>query len=280
MNCRRLSLVLVCACLVLPLTAGAQTAAVKRLARKHYELGEQLYKISNYSRALAEFQEAYRLYPKPGLLFNMARCHEVLAHLQPALRYYKLYLEKSPSAPNRELVVTRVAMLEARLKKAREAEKPEPPVKPVKSEPPVKPPPASAPTAAPASASEKLAPEPAPPRRTWRRTAGWVALAAGGAVLAGGLVMGGLAASRSSEYDDVKAGDRYHDQLEGIRQEGERYETAQVVMLVAGGVIAAAGGGLLLWEHLGHGGKERPADVALAPMISGRVMGLAGRVSF
>ena len=66
MNCRRLSLVLVCACLVLPLTAGAQTAAVKRLARKHYELGEQLYKISNYSRALAEFQEAYRLYPKPG----------------------------------------------------------------------------------------------------------------------------------------------------------------------------------------------------------------------
>ena len=259
MNGRRLSWILVCLVLVLPAVAGAQTAAVKSVARKHYELGEQLYKISNYTKALAEFKEAYRLYPKAGLLFNMARCHEVLAQLEPALKFYRLYLEKKPLAPNRELVVTRISMLEARQKKARESAKPKPAEK-------LK---ASAPALAPVKS------EPAPqPRRTWRRTAGWVALAAGGAVLAGGLVMGGLAAAKSSEYDDVKAGDRYHDQLKSIREEGEDYETAQVAMLVAGGVIAAAGGGLLLWEFLGSD-KERPADVVLAPMISGQGLGLA-----
>ena len=149
------------------------------LAKKHYELGAQLYKTSDYTRALKEFQRAYELSKKPGLLFNLARCHEVLANVKQAMDYYRLYLEKVPGASNRALVDTRLRNLKGRLKE-REARRTPRPVEPRPA--PVKPAsvkPASEPASAPTPVSEGPADESQPGQ--WKRTAGWIALGTGGA---------------------------------------------------------------------------------------------------
>ena len=102
----------------------ARSDQEKSLAQKRYKVGEQLYAISQYSKALVEFTEAYRLYPVPAMLFNIARCHEVTANLKDALKYYKLYLQKVPTSPKRSLVEARIKSLEARLQQHRGAHKP------------------------------------------------------------------------------------------------------------------------------------------------------------
>ena len=58
---------------VSPAAASAQTAPEKELAQKRYKVGEQLYDIGQYEKALVEFEEAYRLYPLPAMLYNIAR---------------------------------------------------------------------------------------------------------------------------------------------------------------------------------------------------------------
>ncbi len=52
---------LICLLLLLSIPAGAQQDPNQLLARKHYELGAQLYKTSDYTRALKEFERAYEL---------------------------------------------------------------------------------------------------------------------------------------------------------------------------------------------------------------------------
>ena len=151
--------------------AYAQSDAEKQLAKKHYELGEQFYKISNYPRALTEFSSAYKLYALPGLLFNIARCHEVMANLDQALRYYKMYLKKLPASPKRSLVEVRIKTLQARLD-ARKP-KPPPPAKPGVTAP--VPGPVSAPKPVPAPApAEPSAPDPF--LRLWSQHPMWTGL--------------------------------------------------------------------------------------------------------
>ncbi len=118
-------------------SVNAQHSPKQLVAKKHYELGAQLYKTSDYKQALVEFTKAYQLSKKPGL-FNIARCHEVMANLEQAVRYYKQYLAQVPKAPNRSLVETRLANLEKVLSE-RKARKDKPGPAPLKKSPPPEP---------------------------------------------------------------------------------------------------------------------------------------------
>ena len=265
--------------LLLSDSSNAQQNADQLLARKHYELGAQLYKTSDYSRALVEFQESYRLSKKPGLLFNLARCHEVLANLEKAIKYYRMYLAQVPGTLKRSLVESRLRNLE---KRAAASSAAVPPGKVAPVLVPVKPPP-TLPPEKPAQVKPAVEPTvtdegPSRPGK-WKRTAAWIALGTGGALLVTGIVFGTMASGKATDYEEA-AKDQTYDDLADLRQEGESLETAQVGLMVAGSVVAAAGAGLLLWYYLGGEKEGEPASAMVAPVISETSVGLCGQLRF
>lgn len=250
----RLVLAAVITGLALYATDARAESPTHELARKHYELGSKLYEMSNYGEALVEFEKAYKLEPKPELVYNIARCYEVMAKLDKAIEHYELYLQKNPEAPNRAVVEARLVNLRRRQEQAR----------PVVEKPPPTPPPVT-------------------PRATetpsrWKWTTGWVAVGLGGASLVTGIVFGVLAKNKADDFSAGVMEGRPYQELNEIDESGKRYETLQIVTLAVGGALAAAGGGLLLWDVLGR--RERRASLELVPYAGPSGGGVAGRVRF
>ena len=263
-----------------PAVAAAQTEPEKELAQKRYKVGEQLYDIGQYEKALVEFEEAYRLYPLPAMLYNIARSHEVLGNLDKAISNYKLFLEKLPDSPHSPTVKGRVKSLEARLARRKKAEqdkaaaaketpKPLPPAKPeVKEE---KPAPVVAPVVEPATNDTE---------RTWRWTAGLTGIGVGGAALVTGIAFGALAAGKSSDYEDLRDSEGLHDDLKKLRDTGEQYETIGTALMIGGGVIAAAGGALLIWELMGSEEDTASANAMFTPVVTRDGAGISAHLTF
>lgn len=266
---------------------SAQPSGDMLVARKHYELGEQLYKTSDYSGALTAFTKAYRLSNKPALLFNLARCHEVMADLDLAVKFYRQYLAQVPGAPNRPLVESRLRNLEARLARrkadaaaAAPAPSSSPATQPASPAVPASQP---APTAASEAAASPTADQPPaaidPPPGDWKRPAGWVSVGVGGAALIAGVIVGSMAAAKATDYEEA-ANTTLYDDLAGMRDEGQALQSAQIALLVVGGILAAAGGGLLLWDHLGRAERTPAQPAVLAPVLTRDYVGFSGRIQF
>ncbi len=237
--------------------ASAQTNPEKELARKRYKVGEQLYDIGQYEKALVEFEEAYRLYPLPAMLYNIARAHEVLGNLQKAIGNYQEFLAKLPDSPHAPTVKGRVKSLRQRLDKKKAAQSKQPP--------------AAAPVEEPA---------PADTPRTWRWTAGWAGVGVGGAALAAGIAFGAMAAGKSSEFEQQRDRGESYKSLKALRESGEQYETIGIALMVSGGVIAAAGGALLIWELMGDEKEPNMAGAVFAPVVTSDGAGITARLSF
>jgi len=277
--------IIACAIVALSLVSGhaalGQQTLKREIAKRYYKLGEKLYEASNYPDALAKFQKAYKLAPMPALLFNIARCHEVMAELEQAIKYYEQYLEEKPQAKNRDLVQNRLVNLRQRLA-ARKARAPQRP--PTPSAPPATSQPASRPTSLPSSLPIPQPPGGAEPRSRWKRTTGWITLGVGVAALGTGLVLGGLAQGKAEEYTDAAVPQQkmpFQD-LEDIRRSGESLEGAQIMTLIIGGVVTAAGGALLLWDHLERPGPGSDDSVSarVLPYFTASGGGLAGQLEF
>ena len=231
-------LVAVCLALAVPTQGQAQGDLTTEIAKKHYELGVKLYQASAYTKALVEFKKAYALEGVSGLLFNIARCYEVLADLEQAVKHYRLYLEKRPDASNRDLVEVRLKTLNARLR-AQQLKREQAAAAS-----------SSQPASQEAAVTDAPAPEPEQPQEpadkpagSWKATAGWATLGVGAASLVTGVVFGVLAKSKSDEHADGVTQGQDFVVLDGIDADGKRFQTIQVVTLIIGGVAAAAGGG-------------------------------------
>jgi len=231
----------------------AQTEQEKSLAQMRFKVGQQLYDIAKYDKALQEFEKAYRLYPLPGLLFNIARCHELLGNLKQAISNYERFVEKEPESPHAPMVRARVKSLKERLAGGLNKTVPH---------------------------SEKATGPDKAHTRTWRWSAGWAAVGVGGAAVIAGVVFGALAAGKSADHDETRDSGGVYDDLIDLKQAGERYESAQIGLLVAGGVLAALGGGFLVWELMGQEDESASAKAEVAPIVSEHSFGLAGRVEF
>lgn len=96
---------------VAPTETWAQDQKMDR-ARQHYQRGVQLFNEANYKGAIAEFAAADGIAPSPILEYNMALCYDRLGERDEALRRYRLYLKRVPSANNRELVEKKIARIE------------------------------------------------------------------------------------------------------------------------------------------------------------------------
>ncbi len=93
--------------LVLSAAAKAQTApAPSEQARAEVARAVEAYNQGDFAQALVHYDEAYRLDPRPGMLFNLAQCHRKLGDHPRAALYYQRYLAQFPDskAPHAELV--------------------------------------------------------------------------------------------------------------------------------------------------------------------------------
>ncbi len=74
-------------------------------ATKHFDLAE-------YSEALADYKEAYRLKDDPVFLYNIAQCYRKLNQYPEAVTFYKNYLRRKPDAANADEVQGKIKTLE------------------------------------------------------------------------------------------------------------------------------------------------------------------------
>jgi tetratricopeptide (TPR) repeat protein len=188
--------------LALALT-GVANADNRAVAREAYDEARRHYELDEFSAALEGFKRAYLAVDDPSLLFNIAQCHRQLGNRAEAIKFYRWFIRKVPSSPQRQDAEHIVATLEAQL--AREP-LPLAPAMPPHEPPPPAPTTTTIPTTvtdvptpslapvAPASPVAPVAPAldvhaSAPPRRTpvykkWWLWTGLGVLIAGGAVAA------------------------------------------------------------------------------------------------
>jgi tetratricopeptide (TPR) repeat protein len=86
-------------------------------AKAKYERGVDAYAAARYKDAVELFLEADKLSPSAPLSFNIARAEEHLGDAAGALRWYRDYLRRAPTAKNSGEVRTAVAALASSLAK-------------------------------------------------------------------------------------------------------------------------------------------------------------------
>jgi tetratricopeptide (TPR) repeat protein len=111
--------------LTAPSPVRAQTEAdpaARAEARSTTQRATRFYDHGRFEQALEGYQQAYALFPAPGLLFNIAQCHRELGQHQLAIERFEQYLRERPDAPNRALVLDLTAESRAALAQGRARE--------------------------------------------------------------------------------------------------------------------------------------------------------------
>jgi len=86
-------------------------------AKQKYQQGAEAYAAGHYKDAVDYFLAADRIAPSAPLSFNIARAYEKLGDGSGALRWYRDYLRRNPSAANADTVRAGIAALAAALAK-------------------------------------------------------------------------------------------------------------------------------------------------------------------
>lgn len=177
---------LILAALAVPSWAQPEKVAAQGLLDE----GAALFDTGDYKAALGKFEEAYRVYPAPRLLFNIGEAHRRLGDAALARSAYEKFLrEAGPDTPAELIRLAGQALAEIEAPPEQAA----PP-----APPPAPPPAASAPAPPPAAvALEQPRADRSPP--LYRRWTFWTGV---GAVVAGGVVTAVLLANRGDEIPD------------------------------------------------------------------------------
>jgi tetratricopeptide (TPR) repeat protein len=72
--------------------AFAEDSANKDEARAHFKQGARLIQAGDYDRALAQFLEAYRLFPNERLHYDIAQAYRLKGDRRAAIEHYRKYL--------------------------------------------------------------------------------------------------------------------------------------------------------------------------------------------
>jgi tetratricopeptide (TPR) repeat protein len=226
-----------------------------KLAKQHNQLGTTYFGQGAYDKALKDFKVSHRLSKKPELLYNIAKCHELLGQLEQAMVAYQRYLDETGKQD--ATVQARIQNLKVRIEQA----------------------PASAPvTSADPVGQDKAPAEPpsSPPASSWKTIAGWSLVGLGLAAVGAGIAMGVVSGSKSSEVEEAyREGTREWADLEEVESSGEGLELGMIIGVSVGAAAAVSGAVLLL---LSRGGAEQ--RVSVAPVVGADVVGLAGSVRF
>jgi tetratricopeptide (TPR) repeat protein len=210
---------------LLALAVGGRPALASEpsAARQAYDQATAAFGLGHYAEAAEKYETAFSLRPDPALLYDAAQAYRLAGNRPRALELYRNYLRLYPSRQNADEARNQVAALT----KAFEDEKSAPAAvatspAPVAARPPPSPPPV-APIMSPAAPSPAvppaLTPGPPPsatlvtetPPAAERQSANggssrtWIWIAAGAAVLVGGVVAL-VVATRGDKFPDASFG--------------------------------------------------------------------------
>ncbi len=94
---------------------GTAPGDAETRARQHFAEGTVAYDLGEFPKALQAYSEAYRLAPRPALLFNVAQCHRQLGQYERAAFFYRRFLHLSgQDAANAGLARELLAEVETR----------------------------------------------------------------------------------------------------------------------------------------------------------------------
>lgn len=252
-------------------------------ARAHFRLGQAHYSNGDFLKAAAEFEEAYAIYKRPALLYNIYLAYRDANDTARAADALRRYLAEEQDIDNRGQLEARLANLEKSL--AAEQTAPpasEPAPAPQAAPAPIPTPPAAEPSPAAESTGEPAAtttPEPEydEPAAEGTNLVPFIVMGVGGAMVVGSLVTGAMASSAQSELED-KCPERTgcDASLQDTQSRGETLALVTDVLLFGG--IAVAGTGVVLFFL---GGDDAPSDdVAFAAACAPGKCGGAMRMRF
>jgi tetratricopeptide (TPR) repeat protein len=179
---------LVALLLVAPPPAAADAPPAAR-ARQLYAEGSEHFRSGRIARAIAAFEQGYRLVPRPEFLLNLSQCYRALGQRARAMGYLRRFVRVAPDHPLRPAAEHTLAELTA-------AAQPALPRPVTRREAP-------APVPVPSSLRRELIADlPDEPPRTRRRRSGawrWVLVGAGIAATAAGIALGVYYGTRADD---------------------------------------------------------------------------------
>jgi len=214
--------------------AGAQmTPAQRQEMMEHYERATRAYDVQKYQEAVAEYQKAYEIGGDPAMLYNVAQAYRLGDQLTEALHTYRRYLQRSPTARNREDVERKIADLEQTIEARRKATEAAAQAKQATES--SQPPPATAPPVAPP-------PSPAIPADSGvngLRVAGIAVLSVGAAALGTAGFAGYLASKKGDDLTKASMNGQAFDP--NVQSSGKTWNTVAIASAIGGGALAVVG---------------------------------------
>lgn len=209
--------------LMAPLAVHAAEADGDR-ARSLNNQGSAAYELGSYDEAISRFTEAYKVYPDPRILFNLAQAYRKKHAYEHALELYRTYLHNQPDAVNRQVVEALIPELEATIAKQKATDD--------------HPPEGTASTVAALPVVTKIE----EPRPWYANVSGWVLV--GGGAVAAGVGIGFFVSANSLEDELAVASDS---QKAGLRSDISTRRNVGTVLSIVGGVAAAGGVAIFLF---------------------------------
>lgn len=213
------------------------SASDQEAAKAHFLAGSSYYDAANYSDAVKEFNEAYRLSKRPDLLYNIALGYERLSDFDNAISTLKRYLVEKVNAPDRNMIESRIKNLEK--------------LRDIRNNPPLAPgTPVPEPQPQPQIAEPQPQPQPAPATKRGLGTLGYAGIGTGslGAVLLLSSLGTGIVAKQKSDQLVEACPTRVNcdPSLRSVQNQGKRLALATDVMIGVGAVALVAGVALLV----------------------------------
>jgi hypothetical protein len=286
------------------LRAGAARAAdltpqQKAEMRMIYDKATRAYDVGKYAEAIEDYQKAYEIGGDPPMLYNIAQAYRLNNQPTEAVRFYKRYLQRAPTARNREDVERKIAEQEKIIEEQKKLQPPPPP--PATTTPPTTTtPPAPPPTVGPPSPQPNLtAPPPptetpgttpapaAPPEEIshTRAIVGWSLIGAG---VVGGVLAGVFGSQAKDKSDTLTKQSKMNGAVEfdpTVETDGKNANLEMIICAAAGGALAAAGVIVLLTGGSSGEAAAEPAPVSTAratitPWLGGGIVGAGADFRF
>jgi len=268
--------IVVAVVVVVACAASTARADERSEARDHYVKGTKAFDLGAYDEAINEYSQAYRLHDDPALLYNIAQAHRLAGHSADALRFYRMFLVRSPNSPIRGEVEQKITELQKLVEQQKKTEN----MPPDQPRPPEATPPTEATPTAPSSTATTppaAAPAPTADRRSSARTmqiAGLATAAVGVAALAVGGAFAGLAVQASNDLTKL---DQNMGTFDPAKQSaGKTDQLLEGVFFGIGGAAVVAG--VIVFVLGRH--QAKAARVAVTPVLSPRLAGAAVEVRF
>jgi tetratricopeptide (TPR) repeat protein len=235
------------------LGVGAVARADDKSAGKAiWNEGITRYDLGDFDGAIARFEEAYKTFPNPSILFNLGQAHRQKKEYERAVFYFHAYLRNKPDAPNRDVVEQLIKELDG-LIAAQKKSSERPPTG------------VQTPSGVPAP---RVAVADAPPRRWYEDKIGWAVGGAG--VVAVGVGIGFIVHGAAQAND--AGGTKDQSTADDLNQAAKRSKLIGGILVGAGAALAIAGAvKMVLYDRPGH--EEPKVSFVVGP----RWIGVAGR---